>query len=312
MKKEDGLIRWGKVIIYLLGIVAGFWLIWLLIMMIWNHFCFRDVSDDAWMQLISSFILTVPTVLICGYAAYQTDKYAKLDAERLRPELLFRSAKISVCMVDRAKLYQFLHAPEDRRDNILIYQNDRMDRGDIPDVGYLSLAANIRLHSGESIREITIHDIKVHIGGESFTMGYGAPVEDGRFVFLTRNFRDGCEEYHLEFQPEYKDLPEKKERFGKLMWNAIAASEYDVTKRAMEWHIHMGVTYGINQTRAGEKSVHAVCKLKWDRTKKTFVNNYTFRRRARDGIVSICLKKGECCEEKIRKTKEKDPEQDGC
>lgn len=289
MKKRNGSVRRCRFIIYLLiGIIML--LFWPFVMWILSKKFFL-ISDKAiWIQLISSYILAVPSIFICAYAAYLTKKYAELDAERLRPELLLRTAKISICMVNRAKLDQCLRASEDRWDDILLYQNDKGNQSSMPNVGYLSLAADIRLHSGESVREITIQEIEVHIGGEAFTMEYGAPAGDARFAFLTRNYIDGCEEYHIEFQPEYKDLPDRKEHFGNLMKNAIVASEYDDTKRAMEWHIQMGIIYGINQTRAKEKSVHAECILQWDRTIETSVNENTFSRKARGGMVSICLK----------------------
>lgn len=288
MKKRDRSVRRCHFITYLLiGII--FFLFWPFVMLILDKYFFPISDNGIWMQLISSYILAMPSIFICAYAAYLTKKYAELDAERLRPELLLRTAEISICMVNGAKLDQCLQVPEDMWDDILLYRDEKENFSKIPNVGYLSLAADIRLHSGESVREITIQEIEVHIGGESFTMEYGAPAGDGSFAFLTRNYRDGCEEYHLEFQPAYKDLPDRKEHFGRLMKNAIAAREYDDTKRAMEWQIQMDITYGINQTRARKKSVHAECRLQWDRSVENSVEEYTFSRRARGGMVSICL-----------------------
>lgn len=272
-------------------IIAGIVLIllWMVIIAIMGY-CYSITDPAIYMQLISSFILALPSIGICAYAAFQTDRYAELDAERLRPELLMRSAEISMCMVNGSNFDQWLKTQKDMQEEKDAYRqykgkyNEKY--GEKSYLGYITICANLRLHTGESISEITIQKIEMDVGNESFLISYTDNDKKGRPVSFERNYVDSCEEYGIKFCPGYPDDPEEQESFWDTMYNAIVSQEFDVAKRTMEWRVHMNISYGMNQSRAGEKSLRAVWKMKWDESFGEEVNRYTVKRTAKGGIVS--------------------------
>lgn len=283
------------------------------------------ISGEVWFQLISNCLLALPSIGICAYAIIQTKNYHDLDEERLRPELLMESAEISMCMVGWSGFDHWTYS----KDGIGVRQQEeyqqyrqnhkwkKVDDEEPDNLGYLVFKSDLILKGGESVRQITIQQVIIRIGNCQYLMKFDDiieknPSECGMNICFDRGYKNGQEEYHIEWHPDYTDIvsigdeqecqeqsrefvrqgrdadyEQMQENFWNDMYNALVDSEYDVARKDMEWRISMSIEYGINKTRRGKMPESVDWRIRWNGEKREFVNDYTARQSSQEGMLSI-------------------------
>lgn len=258
----------------------------------------HHISGEIWFQLVSSWLLALPSIGICAYAVLQTARYRKLDDERLRPELIMKSAEISMCMVNWGG---FDHWAE-TNDEIGVKQQEeyeqyrqrhsRENEDNNRNLGYLVLRADLLLKSGESVTRIMISEMRVQIGDHQYHMRYVDAAQSdskaGVHIFFDRSYNNGQEEYHIEWRPDYENVDAKEEeKFWNDMYSAVMDMEYDITKKSMEWTIFLNIEYGMNKSQGKRESVSAEWKIRWSGDKRESVNDYMSMQCSEKGILSV-------------------------
>lgn len=130
------------------------------------------ISGEIWFQLISSIILTIPTIIISAYALIQTEKYRKLDEERYKPDLLMQRAELSMCMINWRDFFSQTNTSNilgiDEKEECEQYKKHLqqvygMQEGNYQNVGLLKLKADFILKSGDSVDWIELSEIEFEI-----------------------------------------------------------------------------------------------------------------------------------------------------
>ncbi len=295
----------GKRLAFFIKFIIGFSLIWLGIMALIDCFAPQlgqllphHISGVIWLQLISSWMLALPSIGICAYAVLQTAQYRKLDDERLRPELLMKSAEISMCMVKWKGFDRWVDAKADigtrQEDQYKRYRQRHSREGgeEYNNLGYLVFKSDLLLKSGESVIKIIISEITIQIGDQQYLMRFNDAAESdrktGAHIFFERSYKNGQEEYHIEWQPDYKSIDvEDEEVFWNDMYNAVVDQEYDTARKDMEWRILLSIEYGMNKSQCKKEPASAEWRIRWSGDKRETVNDYMSRQCSQEGILSI-------------------------
>lgn len=299
MKKNGFLIK------ILLGFMLGYSVVWWLVMCVIAGGISCAVSGEVWLQLISSWLLAIPSIGICAYALIQTKKYHDLDEERLRPELLMESAEVLMYMVNWAGFDDWAHSKDSigvrqleifkqyRQEHSGKQLNGEKAKINYDNLGFLDFKADLVLKGGESVSHITVQQITVLIGNRQYFIKFTDKVKTGVPISFKRSYKNGQEKYRIEWRPDFKDiLPEESEHIQEEFWddmyNAIGDPEYNSTRRDMEWRISMGIEYGLNKSQNQKMPVSADWKIWWNEEETRAINEYTKERLSQEGMISIC------------------------
>lgn len=260
----------------------------------------HNISGAIWFQLIGSLLLALPSIGICAYAVLQTARYHKLDDERLRPELLMKSAEIMMCMVKWQGFDQWVEFKDDievqQQDKYIQYRQkhskEDKNKNENNNLGYLVFKSDLLLKSGESVIQMIISQIMIQIGEKHYLMKFNDVAQGeskvGAHIFFDRSYKDGQEEYHIEWQPDYESIAVKDEEdFWNDMYNAVVDPEYDTVRKDMEWRIFLNIGYGINKSQCKKELVSAEWRIKWSGDKREKVNDYMARQCSQEGIFSV-------------------------
>lgn len=291
-------------IIKLLGFILVCSAVWWLVICVIAGRISCGVSGEIWLQLISSWLLTLPSIGICAYALVQTKKYHDLDEQRLRPELLMESAEVLMYMVNWPGFDDWAYS----KDSIGVRQLEEFKQyrqehvGKQPDgekadisydnLGFLDFKANLVLKGGESVSQITVQQITVLIGNRQYLVKFTDNTKMGVQIDFSNSYKNGQEKYHIEWHPNFKDvvLEENKhiqEEFWDDMYNAIGDPEYNRARRDMEWRISMGIEYGLNKSQNQKMPVSAEWTIRWNGEETRAINEYTKGRLSQEGMISI-------------------------
>lgn len=216
----------------------------------------HHISGEVWFQLISSWLLALPSIGICAYALIQTKKYHDLDEEHLYPKLLMESAEISMCMVNWTGFDQWVRGKEDicmrqqeeyeqyrkkhggkQSISETLIQNDESDN-----LGYLEFKSTLILKGGESVSRITIQQIAINIGNNQYHMKIANGAETGQSEYevgarisFNRRYKNGQEEYHIIWKPDYECIVcEENEKRSRELSQEFTRQKQDVVYAHME------------------------------------------------------------------------------
>lgn len=278
----------------------------------------HHISGEVWFQLVSSWLLALPSIGICAYALIQTKRYHDLDEERIRPALLMESAEILACMVNWQGFEGWAYKMVRSEPQLDEYKAYRKNHYAYDYLSFLEFNADLILKSGESVGRIIIQQIVIQIEKDQYIIKFTDTIDNGQDKFrpgadipFSRSYKNGQEEYHIKWAPDFKDITLEKseqegrkrssgvvrqnlgkesdsiqEAFWKDLHNAVVDSEYNTARRDMEWRILMSIEYGMNETRSRKKPMKAVWRIRWHGTDSHAVNDYMFRRCAQEGILS--------------------------
>lgn len=299
MKKNGFLIK------ILLGVMLGYSVVWWLVMCVIAGRIPCGVSGEVWLQLISSWLLALPSIGICTYALIQTKVYHDLDVERLRPELLMEATEVFMYMVNWTGFDDWAYS----KDSIGVQQLEefkryRQEHGEkqlngekakinYNNLGFLDFKADLVLKGGESVSQITVQQITVRIANRQYLVKFNDKTKSGEQIHFDSSYKNGQEKYHIEWKPNFKDvvLEENKhiqKEFWDDMYNAIGDSEYNSARRDMEWRISMDIEYGLNKSQHQKMPVSADWKIRWNEEEPKAINEYTKMRLSQEGMISIC------------------------
>lgn len=290
---------WGKKLVFFIIAFLVFWLVMMALidcLAPWLGKVPHNISGAIWFQLISSLLLALPSIGICAYAVLQTARYHKLDDERLRPELLMKSAEVTMCMVKWQGFDQWVEFKDDikvqQQDKYMQYRQKHSREDKNNNLGYLVFKSDLLLKSGESVIQITISQIIIQIGDKQYLMKFNDTAQGdskaGAHIFLDRSYKNGQEEYHIEWQPDYVSIAvNDEEDFWNDMYNAVVDQEYDTVRKDMEWRISLNIEYGINKSQCKKEPVSAEWRIQWSGDKRENVNGYMARQCSQEGIFSV-------------------------
>lgn len=304
---------WGKKLAFFIMAFSAFWLVMMALIDYfapWLGKVPHHISGAIWFQLISSWLLALPSIGICAYAVLQTDRNRKLDDERLCPELLMKSAEISMGMIKWTGFDQWVDARDDigeqQRDEYKRYRQKHSrvneDEKENNNLGYLVFKSDLLLKGGESVIQIIISQIIVQIGGCQYLMRFADAIQGdskaGVQIFFDKSYKNGQEEYHIEWQPDYKSIEveneigvwnviKDEENFWNDVYNAVVDPEYDTDRKGMEWRIFLNIEYGINKSQCKKEPVDAEWRIRWNGDKREAINDYMSKQCSYEGILSV-------------------------
>lgn len=260
-----------------------------------SGFITHCISGEIWFQLISNWLLALPSIGICAYALIQTERYHNLEEEHMRPELLMESAELSMCMVNWKGFDQWTHS----MDGIGVQQEEKYKQyrekhsKEFDKLGYLDFKSDLFLKGGESITRITIQQVIVQIGNRKYLMRFHDTgdanrddYKDEACISFRRSYKNGLEGYHIQWQPDYMKIY-SEESFWDDMYNAVVDSEYDIVRNEMEWRIFLNIEYGMNKSQCRKKPVGAEWRIRWSGEGREAVNDYTAKRYSQEGILIV-------------------------